>query len=340
MVRRPRHKRKAVSIIELVRMFDCEEKAEQWFIEYRWPDGIKCPKCAGDDIAAVANRKPQPFRCRTCKAYFSVKTGTLLHSSNIPLSKWAVAFYLFLTNLKGISSIRLAEALGISQVSAWYMGHRIRESFDPVAYKFKGPVEVDETFIGGKEKNRRPGKRKKLGRGPVGKAIVVGVKDRATNQVIATVVPSRKREVLHDFIVGRVAAGATVYTDDLRSYQSIPYRHRTVNHSAREYVRGDIHTNSIESHWALFKRGYHGTYHWMSDKHLHRYVAEFAGRHNARYDDVIDQMGAMARGADGKRMTFRELTTGVRIKLRRRTRDRIRADQHKRMRKFLREQSP
>lgn len=322
-----RTKRKPMTIIELVQMFDTEEKAEAWFIEQRWPDGITCPKCNGKDTARVASRKPQPFRCRSCGKYFSVKTGTLMHSSNIPLSKWAMAFYLFTVNLKGISSIRLGEALGVSQATAWYMGHRIRAAWDPVAHKFEGPVEVDETFVGGKEKNRRPSKRKRLGRGPVGKFIVVGIRDRRTGKIHSAVVPSRTREVLHDFVVGQVAAGATVYTDDHRAYQRIPYHHATVNHSAREYVRGDVYTNGIESHWAAFKRGYHGTFHWVSEKHLHRYAHEFASRHNVRDSDVERQMALMARGVEGKRTTYDDLIEGRRVKLSRRGLQRIRADQ-------------
>ena len=119
--------RKGISLVDVVKQFDADDKAEEWFVAQRWPAGVICPHCESGNIATVASRKPQPFRCRTCRKHFSVKTGTLLHSSNIPLHKWAIAFYLYATNLKGVSSMKLHRDLGITQKSAWYMAHRIRE---------------------------------------------------------------------------------------------------------------------------------------------------------------------------------------------------------------------
>ena len=152
--------------------FDTEDKAEAWFVEQRWPSGVACPFCGTLNIAVVASRKPQPFRCREkeCRKSFSVKTGTLLHSSNLPLSQWAIAFFLYATNLKGVSSMKLHRDLGIAQSSAWYMAHRIRGMWTAEAHKFAGPVEVDETYIGGKERNKHESKKIHAGRGAVGKA--------------------------------------------------------------------------------------------------------------------------------------------------------------------------
>ena len=144
--------RKGITLLDAVQKFDTEDKAEAWFVEQRWPSGVACPFCGTLNVAIVASRKPQPFRCREkeCRKSFSVKTGTLLHSSNLPLSKWAIAFFLYATNLKGVSSMKLHRDLGIAQSSAWYMAHRIREMWTAETEKFAGPVEVDETYIGAK----------------------------------------------------------------------------------------------------------------------------------------------------------------------------------------------
>ena len=161
--------RKGITLIDAVKMFDTEEKAEAWFVSKRWSDGVTCPFCASDDIATVASRKPQPFRCRACRKHFSVKTGTLMHSAKIPLSKWAIAFYLYATNLKGVSSMKLHRDLGIRQASAWYMAHRIRGMWGEPEGKFAGPVEAEETYIGGKEGNKHESRKLRQGRGAVGK---------------------------------------------------------------------------------------------------------------------------------------------------------------------------
>ena len=302
--------RKGISLMEVVKMFDTEEKAEQWFIEQRWPDDIVCPHCESDNIATIKSRKPQPYRCRTCRKHFSVKTGTLLHSSNIPLSKWAIAFYLYSTNLKGVSSMKLHRDLGIGQKAAWHMGQRIREMWDNQAEKFAGPVEVDETYVGGKETNKHADKKLNAGRGTVGKSVVAGAKDRESGQVSAQVVPDTKKATLHSFIHDKADASATVYTDDHKSYQGIPFDHESVSHGVSEYVRDQAHVNGLESFWASLKRGYHGTYHHMSPKHLGRYINEFAGRHNDRPFVTIDQMAHMVQAMEGKQLRYGDLIAG------------------------------
>ena len=195
-----------------------------------------------------------------------------MHGSKLPLSTWAIAYFLFSTHLKGVSSMKLHRDLGITQKSAWHLAHRIRETWKDQKDTFTGPVEVDETYMGGKEKNKRNSKKLNAGRGAVGKTPVAGAKDRETNRVSATVIQGTTQEELEDFIQDRVKPGSTVYTDDHGGYNRLwlDFEHSSVRHSVREYVKGQAHTNGIESFWAMLKRGYYGTYHRMSEKHRER----------------------------------------------------------------------
>ena len=255
--------------------------------------------------------KTMPHRCRDCDKRFSVKLGTIMEASNLGYQVWAIAMYLMSTNIKGISSMKLHRDLEIGQKAAWFLAHRIRESFteSPDWIKFSGPVEVDETYIGGKEANKHASKKLHVGGGTQGKATVMGAKQR-DGKITARPLGWEPGETLAGFVLETVEAGATVYTDDHRAYKSLKdvYQHQTVKHSVSEYVNDLAHTNGIESFWAMFKRGFHGTYHKMSVKHLGRYVNEFTGRHNVRPLDTMEQMEEVARGMEGKRLRYADLT--------------------------------
>lgn len=308
--------REGLSLMHVMDMFATEDAAREWFETQRWPHGTECPRCDGDNVATVTSGKPMPWHCRSCRKYFSVRTDTVMAESKLPLRIWAIAIYVFATNLKGFSSMHLHRELGITQKSAWFLAHRLRQVWeDTQPDRFDGPVEVDETLIGGKEENKPLSKRTPSGRGgrgpTAGKAIVVGIRDRGTGQIRATPIERADSATLQGFVRENVEEGADVFTDEARAYIGLrdAYYHQSVKHSVGEYVDGQAHTNGIESFWAMLKRGYHGTYHQMSPEHLHRYVAEFAGRRRWREYGTLRQMERMARGLVGKRLTYEALTS-------------------------------
>ena len=303
--------REGLSLIEVMDMFPTEDSARDWIESIVWPEVRCCGKC-GSTNTREASHRTMPYWCTDCRSYFSVKTGTPLSHSNIPLRKWAIAIYLCLTSLKSVSSMKLHRDLKISQKSAWFMLHRIREAWMPHnggGGLYEGPVEVDETYMGGKRKNMSNAKRASLqGRGTVGKTAVVGLKDRDTNQVRAKVVEKTDKPTLHKFVSDHTDPNATVYTDDALVYETLPFKHEAVQHSVAEYVRDQAHTNGIESFWSMLKRAHTGTFHKISPKHLDRYVQEFAGKHNIRELDTLVQMRGVVLRLMGRTLPYKKLT--------------------------------
>ena len=258
-----------------------------------------------------ASHKKMPYWCSDCRSYFSIKTGTSMENSKIPLRKWAIAIYLCLTSLKSISSMKLRRDIGVSQPTAWFMLHRIREAWArEVPGGFSGPVEADETYFGGRRRNMSNSRRKALqdtGRGAVGKTAVVGIKDRASNKVRAKVVEHTDSATLQGFVRNNVGPDAIVYTDDALAYDGVSRWHESVRHSVGEYVRDMAHTNGVESFWATLKRAHKGTFHRLSPKHLNRYIQEFAGKHNLRESGTLDQMRETVARLVGRRLLLRDL---------------------------------
>ena len=302
--------RQGLTVGQFFSRFPNDKAAEDWIAKKRWPEEICCPRCGSVNVQTGAKHKTMPYRCREkeCGKWFSVKTGTPMASSKLGYRSWLYATYVVSTHLKGVSSMKLHRDLGITQKSAWHLIHRIRETWNdnPVA-RFLGPVEADEAYLGGRRRNMSNKKRQELtGRGPVGKTAVVAVKDRPTHEVRAKVVPNTKGVTLRGFVQDHIAPDAKVYTDAAPAYDALPNR-EAVRHSALEFVRADAHTNGVESFWSLLKRAHMGTFHKISKVHLHRYVNEFAGRHNMRDLDTLRQMEHIVQRMNGKRLRYKDL---------------------------------
>ncbi len=298
-----------ISTFELFEMFPDQETARIYLEKNLWPEGPKCPVCGLGE--RITTRKDSYYRCNQCKEDFTVRTGTIFERSHIPLHKWLYAMYLLLTARKGISSLQLSKEIGIRQASAWFMLHRIREACGPNLKKLRGIIEIDETYIGGLEENKHASKKRHAGRGAVGKTAVLGMRERG-GRVVAMPVARSDKATIQTTIIRQVETGSTINTDEAGAYDglhAVAFEHETVNHKAGEFVRGDVTTNSIESVFAVLKRGIVGVYHHASPKHLGRYVDEFSFRLNEGNvtHHTLTRMESLVGATAGKRLTYKTL---------------------------------
>ncbi len=304
--------RSTISTFKLFELFPDEASARKYLESRLWPNGVICPECKSGARITTMQNTPGYYRCNACKLDFTVRTGTIFERSHVPLHKWLYAMYLLVTARKGISSMQLAKEIGITQKSAWFVLHRLREAVGKDLDKLRGSVEIDETFIGGLESNKHEADKQKLGRGAVGKVPVLGMRERG-GKVKALPLFATTQEEIQNAIHANVEVGSTLYTDEHAAYNDLAglfYKQERVNHSANEYVRGMASTNGIESVWAVLKRGLHGVYHKASKKHLHRYVDEFTFRLNAGNvaRHTLQRLDSFVDCVTGKRITYAELT--------------------------------
>ncbi len=290
------------------------ENCKREMVELRWPDGkVTCPQCGSEKVSYLANARVWKCYGKHDRPKFSLKTGTIFEDSPIGLDKWLAALWLVVNCKNGISSCESARDLGVTQKTAWFMNHRIREAMQnpKTGGKLGGEVEVDETFIGGKARNMHASKRREkiTGRGSAGKAIVAAVLQRG-GRVRATVVEKRRKKQLQELVRENVKAGSTVYTDELLSYDGLEsdYTHQTINH-AECYVQGQVHTNNAENFWSLLKRGLNGTYVSVEPFHLFRYLDGQSFRYNNRNEmNDYDRFRLALSQITGKRLTYEHLT--------------------------------
>jgi transposase-like protein len=271
-----------MNLVKLVEHFHSEKRCRVYLEQLRWTDGVTCPRCQSKSISEIRERNQ--YDCNSCRYQFSVTSGTIFHDSHLPLWKWFLAAYMMIESRKGVSANQIKRTIEVSYKTAWYLCHRIREAMtvdNPTP--LSKIVEIDETWVGGKRKN--------VGHGYKGNKVVVAGAAQRNGEARLQVIDDRSREVLREFIKKHVAPDAeAIYTDDWPAYDGIAdknTRHETVNHSADEWARGDVHTNYVENIWSLLKRSLVGSYHKVSKKHLDAYLDELEWRFNNRENPYL-----------------------------------------------------
>jgi len=297
----------AVDLVSLMQDFDTDSECRAYLEELRWPNGVECPRCQSKTISRIAARKI--FEC-SCGYQFSVMAGTIFHDSHLPLPKWFLAIFLVTESRKGMSALQLKRLLKVSYKTAWYLCHRIREAMREVNPEpLSGTVEIDETYIGGKWKGKRAKDDGRLD-WQDHKTMVMGAIERG-GSIRLSAGGKRTRAVVNEFIRLHVADNCErIYTDEANVYRTLgdhDTHHDSVNHGANEYVRGDVHTNTIESAFGLFKRALVGSFHQVSVKHLDRYLDEFEFRFNNRKNKFLFR-DTLLRLMEAKAMPYEKLT--------------------------------
>lgn len=302
-------------------------KAREHLESIQWPDGPNCPHCGNADSARITklagkSTRPGVYKCKECQKPFSVTVGTVFERSHIPLNKWVLATHLMAASKKGMSAHQLHRMLGVTYKTAWFMAHRIREAMkEDVASSgpIGGPgktVEADETYIGKREDQSMSPQRKGkpyLKRKPGGRKIAVVALVERGGKVRSFHVKDATKNTVSEILRTNAPRTSTLYTDESRLYTSLGKEyatHETVNHSAKEYARGPVNTNTIESVFSVFKRGMHGIYQHCAEKHLHRYLAEFDFRYNRRSALKVsdsERAAQLLEAIRGKRLTYRRI---------------------------------